>query len=460
MSGADDPLAGLPRPEGDPGVTASAGRKYSAAADQLSSNATQSLGVVKGLAGTDWIGAGSSSAVGFTVVLSGALTRIGDAAASAGAALTHYSSALSHAQSQWDHARTLANQAVTDEATYRTNAETQATTMEHQAAASGNIGLAHAANSVRADAASYTSPLRGRAIALATGARQEATTAGNTAASAVGNAASAVVTPPPAPGTSSGVGGGQAEHDSLLKWLNDYVLGGANTGAAALTLPPAVVAGGQYARELQAAQKLPAQLRAMWDATVGPLALQADRDGNWAPVIAKANKMLGVSSMFRADSASRLDAAQTSLARGGIPKGAFFDGASKALGGLAIVGDVGTLISPGGDSTAENDTNRGAAALNGLGTVAALQMGDEIPVAGEVIIVGSGVYLGGDWLYHHWTPFHNAVDATGHFVTHDVPHFVTHDVPNVVTHDVPNFVTHTVPDTAKTVVHDIEPWHW
>jgi hypothetical protein len=45
-------------------------------------------------------------------------------------------------------------------------------------------------------------------------------------------------------------------------------------------------------------------------------------------------------------------------------------------------------------------------------------------------MVGSGVYLGGDWLYHHWTPFHTGVDATGNFVVHTVPNFVTHDIPS------------------------------
>lgn len=39
---------------------------------------------------------------------------------------------------------------------------------------------------------------------------------------------------------------------------------------------------------------------------------------------------------------------------------------------------------------------------------------DEIPVAGEVVMVGTGVYLAGDYLYHHWTPFRNVCDGVGH----------------------------------------------
>jgi uncharacterized protein YukE len=38
---------------------------------------------------------------------------------------------------------------------------------------------------------------------------------------------------------------------------------------------------------------------------------------------------------------------------------------------------------------------------------------DWIPVAGEVVIVGTGVYLAGDALYH-WKPFRDVADAVGH----------------------------------------------
>ena len=38
---------------------------------------------------------------------------------------------------------------------------------------------------------------------------------------------------------------------------------------------------------------------------------------------------------------------------------------------------------------------------------------DWIPVAGEVVIVGTGVYLAGDALYH-WKPFRDVANAVGH----------------------------------------------
>ena len=54
----------------------------------------------------------------------------------------------------------------------------------------------------------------------------------------------------------------------------------------------------------------------------------------------------------------------------------------------------------------------------------------EIPVAGEVALVGTGLYLGADYLYHHWTPFRDVANDTGHAVAsiakdtwHDVTSF-------------------------------------
>ena len=39
---------------------------------------------------------------------------------------------------------------------------------------------------------------------------------------------------------------------------------------------------------------------------------------------------------------------------------------------------------------------------------------DWIPVAGEVVMIGTGVYLAGDFLYHHWKPFHDIANDIGH----------------------------------------------
>jgi hypothetical protein len=93
--------------------------------------------------------------------------------------------------------------------------------------------------------------------------------------------------------------------------------------------------------------------------------------------------------------------------------------AGRALGGLGLVADVGTLISPQ-DTGAVGWVDRGAATVNGgfltadlLGADAVL---DVIPGVGEVAIAATGVYLAGDFLYHHRAQLRDAADAAGHII--------------------------------------------
>jgi hypothetical protein len=39
-----------------------------------------------------------------------------------------------------------------------------------------------------------------------------------------------------------------------------------------------------------------------------------------------------------------------------------------------------------------------------------------IPGVGEIAIAMTGVYLAGDFLYHHWTPFRDVINAAGHMI--------------------------------------------
>jgi len=93
--------------------------------------------------------------------------------------------------------------------------------------------------------------------------------------------------------------------------------------------------------------------------------------------------------------------------------------AGRALGGLGLLADAGTLITPQ-DAGAIGWADRGAAAVNGgfltadlLGAEAVM---DVIPGVGEVAIAATGIYLAGDFLYHHWTPFHDVINASGHII--------------------------------------------
>jgi hypothetical protein len=86
-------------------------------------------------------------------------------------------------------------------------------------------------------------------------------------------------------------------------------------------------------------------------------------------------------------------------------------GLSNTLGGLGLVADVSTIISPD-DSGVLGGVDRVAAGANGVLITMNMCM-DEIPVVGEVVMVGTGVYLAGDFLYHHWEPFKDACDEVG-----------------------------------------------
>ena len=54
--------------------------------------------------------------------------------------------------------------------------------------------------------------------------------------------------------------------------------------------------------------------------------------------------------------------------------------------------------------------DRGAAGVNG-GIIAADLATIELPVVGEVVLVGTGVYLAGDWAYHNIQPVHDFANA-------------------------------------------------
>jgi hypothetical protein len=87
-------------------------------------------------------------------------------------------------------------------------------------------------------------------------------------------------------------------------------------------------------------------------------------------------------------------------------------GLSYTLSGLGLLADAGTIISPQ-DKGAMGWADRGVAGFNGALITANLVM-DEIPGVGEVMLAASGVYLAGDFLYHHWAPFHDVADDVGH----------------------------------------------
>ncbi len=87
-------------------------------------------------------------------------------------------------------------------------------------------------------------------------------------------------------------------------------------------------------------------------------------------------------------------------------------GLSYTLSGLGLIADAGTVVSPQ-DKGVLGWVDRGAAVFNGGLITADLAM-DVLPGVGEVALAATGMYLAGDYLYHHWTPFHDVADEVGH----------------------------------------------
>jgi len=85
---------------------------------------------------------------------------------------------------------------------------------------------------------------------------------------------------------------------------------------------------------------------------------------------------------------------------------------SYTLSGLGLIADAGTIVSPQ-DKGALGLADRFVGLING-GLITADLVMDVFPGVGEVALAATGVYLAGDYLYHHWTPFHDVADDVGH----------------------------------------------
>jgi hypothetical protein len=87
-------------------------------------------------------------------------------------------------------------------------------------------------------------------------------------------------------------------------------------------------------------------------------------------------------------------------------------GLSYAMGGLGIIADVGTVISPQNQGTL-GAVDRVAAVSNGLLLTADMVVAP-LPVVGDVALAVTGAYLAFDWTYQHWTPFRDVANDVGH----------------------------------------------
>ncbi len=126
--------------------------------------------------------------------------------------------------------------------------------------------------------------------------------------------------------------------------------------------------------------------------------------------------------------------AKADLGAGGLLDLGRFTGAAKWVGRgagvLAILGDTYTVWHPD-EGGAWGDAERGVAVANGVGTGGLLAVDGFglaeggavlaadaslgwVPVAGQVLVIGSGLYLMGSYLYAHARWFHDGIEGVGH----------------------------------------------
>lgn len=191
------------------------------------------------------------------------------------------------------------------------------------------------------------------------------------------------------------------------------------------------------------ASGLEALERSWFSEDVGALAQAADHgEASWEQVAAQYGRFAAKSDAASAFSQQWLS--DTALLRGVSP---VLEGLAKVTGPTAIVGDLAVAVAPP-DEGAMGWVDRGAAVTNGGLIAADLALGG-IPVVGEVAIVATGVYLGGNYLYHHWTPFHDLCDTVGN-TTVSVAKDVGHAVGSAA-----SSVGHEVGSVASGLGHDV-----
>ena len=186
-------------------------------------------------------------------------------------------------------------------------------------------------------------------------------------------------------------------------------------------------------------------LSKLWD-SVESLAHDADNGlASWDDVDQLASRFSSLQDAAKAFTPGWLEtAAKYSTELGGL---------SKAMGVLGIVGDVGTIWKPE-DSGALGVVDRSAAVINAgaIGTdLLAANALDEMPVVGEVVMVAdvaTGLYLGTDYVIHHWAGISHGAETAAKAVGHAAV-----SVADGAAHTAESAV-----HTASHVVSDVTSW--
>lgn len=222
--------------------------------------------------------------------------------------------------------------------------------------------------------------------------------------------------------------------DGSVNWkeavaeFNDKYLGPPGTAAAVAGAPPE---GWALYRLLLNQREVAAtanDLRTAFDEIVGPVALDLDRGVAGLSEINDALiRFKAVDDAFSAlGPNSETATAVERAAAGGLPETGVIGALGKFAGGLAVVGDVFTIVDPGVKNKTEANVLRGTAALNIVGTGMAFSttllgvnaVADWVPGVGEVVMVGTGLILAGDYVYHHWSQITHGLSTAYHATTH------------------------------------------
>jgi uncharacterized protein YukE len=402
-SGGGNTAGGIPSIPGEPGTLSGAAARLGATASAVRDWGSQLGSTTSGLSGTTWSGQG---AVSFTTCVSKLEANHRSAAAAladASSALSSYAAVLAECQAKVKAAQGRVTQA-------QSTASSALSQLNSQPVSPHDPGAAAARANAEANIQSSMEQEIGLAVSAGQAAWGQFEAAAARAAAQIGNAI---------PGWSS--------ISKEIGWLNDkagFGLVPLGTGF----LAPLGRAGLRWAMtdsviEAAKADWREDNLAPIEDQYQAGLLTEVDRDAAFE----RYDYYEGLAVQGFKNDAQRL------FGTGGLddlPFGAQLAGFSRVLAGASVASDVAEVISPD-DSGAVRGLDRGMAAANGvvsadamlggMGTDAlggALGIADVstswVPVAGQVVLAGTAIYLAGDWAYNNVKWFHNGIDDVGH----------------------------------------------
>jgi uncharacterized protein YukE len=205
--------------------------------------------------------------------------------------------------------------------------------------------------------------------------------------------------------------------------LND-ILGWPTTPITLLQTGTTVSAG---VKLIQSSRQLPGLAARLFSEEVGPTALAFDRgEATFAEL--EQSAWVGLNRIEAARGLT-VGADRATFLRSGASAGGTLDLLGRVSLPFAVFGDVATLINPGEGGAGEQAANRVAAGANlvGVAAVGGGMLADGgatalavlgvdaafgwVPVAGQILVVATGLFLAADWAYNNVKPFHDFVNT-------------------------------------------------